>query len=55
MSASATAPLEVREADVDPITGAVLETPELQVAGLAALRAKMAATVASGDVARWPR
>ena len=42
-------------ADVDPVTGRVLETPELRTAGLAELRRLMAADVASGAVARFPR
>lgn len=42
-------------AEVHPVTGHVLETPELRVAGLAELRALMAADIAAGTVARFPR
>lgn len=36
-------------APVDPVTGRVLETPELRAAGLAELRTRMAAAVAAGE------
>ena len=50
MSASA----EEREL-VDPVTGQVLETPELRATGLADMRKRMAEAIASGATARFPR
>jgi hypothetical protein len=43
------------DAGVDPVTGRVLETPEKKAEGLLALRAKMQASIASGEVAKYPR
>ena len=42
-------------APTDPVTGAVLETPELVAATLAELRTKMAAEITAGRVQRFVR
>lgn len=40
------------EPGLDPVTGEVLETPEMRESGLRELRAKMSADT---DVQKWPR
>lgn len=46
---------EMEPVGVHPVTGRVLETEEAKVTGLRQVRRRMAASLASGEVARYPR